>query len=78
MAFGGVATGSIKAQEAETAITDATITGDKPKLLETATNTGISRAALAVLEASSVKNTTKVVITNKIINGLDVPNTSAK
>lgn len=60
MAFGGVATGSIKAHEADTAITEVSNNGEMPRLSAMAANTGISNAALAVLLANSVKKTTNV------------------
>ncbi len=62
MAFGGVATGSIKAQDADTAINALSITAGIPKLSAMAANTGTSKAALAVLLANSVKKTTKVTM----------------
>src|SRR5690554_5912126 len=71
-AFGGVATGSIKAQDALTAINAAKITGSNPNAGATAAKTGISSAALAVLLASSVKNTTKATMTRMTIKG-DTP-----
>src|SRR5699024_3634856 len=70
MALGGVATGSIKAQDAATAIKLAITTGSIPKLALIATNTGINNAALAVLLASSVKNTTKPTITSTASSAL--------
>lgn len=68
IAFGGVATGSIKAHEAAMAINTDRITGDMPNASATEANTGISKAALAVLLANSVRNTTNVAITRIIIN----------
>lgn len=59
MAFGGVATGSMKAQEAPTAISTETTMGETPSASATPANSGTSRAAVAVLETSSVRNTTK-------------------
>ncbi|MNE20354.1 hypothetical protein D3C80_1134690 [compost metagenome] len=59
MAFGGVATGSMKAQEAPTAISTDTTMGETPSASATPANSGTSRAAVAVLETSSVRNTTK-------------------
>ena len=65
IALGGVATGNIKAQEAQNAMTTTITTGGKFKSTATDINNGTSNAALAVLLTSSVKN-----ITNKqtIIN----------
>src|SRR5699024_10056422 len=63
IALGGVATGSINAQEAATAIKLAITTGSTPTLGRKDTNTGTNKAALAVLLASSVKNTTNVTAT---------------
>lgn len=51
IAFGGVATGSIKAHEAAMAINTDRITGDMPNASATEANTGMSNAALAVLLA---------------------------
>ena len=65
MALGGVATGSIKAQEAAIAMMAASITGGTPRLSAMAANTGISRAALAVLLANSVRITTNVTMLSK-------------
>ncbi len=68
MALGGVATGSMKAQEAEIAIMAESTTGEIPSTSATLANTGISRAALAVLLANSVKNTTKAATVNMVNN----------
>ena len=62
IAFGGVATGNIKAQDAATAIRTDRMTGDMPNASATLANTGINKAALAVLLANSVKNTTKTAM----------------
>ena len=67
IAFGGVATGSIKAQEAAVAISTESTPSGTPKTSATLENTGISNAALAVLLANSVKKTTKPVIVKRII-----------
>lgn len=55
MAFGGVATGSMKAQEAEMAIIIDIMVSDMPILVATVANNGIIRAAVAVFEANSVR-----------------------
>ncbi|EAS44900.1 hypothetical protein P3TCK_20490 [Photobacterium profundum 3TCK] len=68
MAFGGVATGNIKAHEAATAISAERITGDTPNASATVAKTGTSSAALAVLLANSVRNTTKLAITKIVKN----------
>ena len=67
MALGGVATGSIKAHDAATAIKAERITGDIPKASAIVANTGTSNAALAVLLANSVKKTTNAT-TAKIVS----------
>lgn len=66
MAFGGVATGSIKAHDADIAITEVSTKGEIPRLSAMAANTGISNAALAVLLANSVKKTTNVTMLSSI------------
>lgn len=55
IAFGGVATGSIKAQDAPIPMTNTNTSCGKPICSALAANTGTSRAAEAVLEANSVK-----------------------
>ena len=62
MAFGGVATGNIKAQDAATAINALSITVGISKLSAMAAKTGTNKAALAVLLANSVRKTTKVTM----------------
>ena len=66
MALGGVATGSINAQDAATAINALRMTAGIPRFSAMAANTGTNSAALAVLLANSVKNTT---------NATNTPNT---
>ncbi|BAC94226.1 hypothetical protein [Vibrio vulnificus YJ016] len=67
MAFGGVATGNIKAQDAEMAIKAESTTGDSPSASAIVANTGTRSAALAVLLANSVRKTTKVT-TARMVN----------
>lgn len=56
IAFGGVATGSINAQEAPIPIIMTNTAGGRPICSAIAANTGTNKAAEAVLEANSVKN----------------------
>ena len=55
IAFGGVATGSIKAHEAPIPITKTSTSCGSPICSAIAANTGTNKAAEAVLEANSVK-----------------------
>lgn len=66
IALGGVATGSIKAQEHATDTITEMMIAEMPKLSATPANKGTSSAAVAVFEVNSVKKTTKqAMIKNK-------------
>jgi len=65
--FGGVATGSIKAQEALNAAGIISNLGSAPAPSAAAANTGINKVVVAVLLVTSVRNVTDMQI-SKIIN----------
>ena len=56
MAFGGVATGSMKTREVATAAAIMRLRGSRPIALPTAKMTGMSRVAVAVFEVISERN----------------------
>lgn len=68
IAFGGVATGSMKAQEAPIAMIKASPKAGTPKVSAIEINKGTKRAAEAVLEVNSVKNTMKNATINPMTN----------
>ena len=68
MAFGGVATGSIKAQLAPMAMMSASPSGGAPKESAMDMKSGTKSAADAVLEVNSVKKTIKNATTSPIKN----------
>lgn len=76
IALGGVATGSMKAHDAEAAMAAASITGGSPRAGATPMKMGTSSAALAVLLTSSVRKTTKAT-TATITSHAGKPCTSA-
>lgn len=59
MAFGGVATGNMNAQDAPKPMINAKPNGGAPMLSAIEMNNGTNKAADAVLEVNSVKNTIK-------------------
>ena len=59
MAFGGVATGNMNAQEAPKPMIKDKPNGGAPMLSAMEMNRGTNKAAEAVLEVNSVKNTIK-------------------
>lgn len=67
MALGGVATGNIKAHEAPRPIIIDNPNGGKPNWSDIVINKGTNKAALAVLEVNSVKNTIKNDTTSPIV-----------
>ena len=83
MAFGGVATGSIKAQLAAIATAAVTSKGSKLDCRAMAATTGKKVAVVAILEVSSVKKiiivTTRITIRTMLIPpGIRLPNQIAK
>ena len=67
MALGGVATGSIKAQEAPIPMIMAKPVGSTPNCSAMEIKIGTRSAAEAVLEVNSVRNTMKVYTNNPIM-----------
>ena len=61
IAFGGVATGNMNAQLADTAAAVASKTGEKPTPSATAAKIGTIAAVVAVLLVNSVRKTIKLV-----------------
>ena len=68
MAFGGVATGNMKAHDAEIPISADRISGGTPSTSAIEAKIGTSSAALAVLLANSVRNTTKATTSSRTMN----------
>ena len=66
IALGGVATGSIKAQEAPSPMMSESPKGFTPKLSATDINIGTKRAALAVFDVNSVRKIIKVATKSPI------------
>lgn len=62
MAFGGVATGNINAQEAPMPMTMISASGGRPSCTPIGANSGTSKAAEAVFEVNSVKKIMNAVI----------------
>ena len=77
IAFGGVATGSINAQEAPTPITTTKSSGGKPICVATPANTGTNNAAEAVLLVNSVRIIIKTHTMKITIRGWAPKNVSA-
>ncbi len=73
IALGGVAIGSIKAQEALHATIAARETGGKPKPSATEIKMGVINAAVAVLEVNSVRKTINAVSTSVITSQCCTP-----
>ena len=70
IALGGVATGSIKAQEAPSPMMSESPKGLTPTLSATDINIGTNRAALAVFEVNSVRKIIKVATKSPITKWL--------
>ena len=67
-AFGGVATGSIKAHEAANVAPTISMYGCTPSVTAVGANIGRSMAVVAKLEVISVKKFTAVINTSRIMN----------
>ena len=68
IAFGGVATGSIKAHEAANVAPTISKYGCTPSITAVGANIGRSMAVVAKLDVISVKKFTAVITTSRIIN----------
>ena len=73
MAFGGVATGSMKTREVDTAAAIMRLSGSRPIAMPTAQMTGMSMVVVAVFEVISERNLAKNTITVRIrMTGIDL------